>query len=253
MGKDNGFYLLGGLGAVAAYALLIVTTMLYLMHKEPRPLVPDLQQLEVTILDEKPTPKVLKVQPPRPKPKPKPTLVPVKKEVQRSVKHEQRAVEKPSIASLFKGVKVGDINPGGAAAKLKNAPKIKYTKTRASEETKKMTDTRKLVDSIDLAHSAVKITTQSSAIGESDPYITQLHRRIFGSWQPESLFIGCKATVRLIISPDGSLIYLLREPSDNQAFNQSLIEYLDRLRFEGLPPHKHARSLQVDVNFEVKE
>jgi len=42
-------------------------------------------------------------------------------------------------------------------------------------------------------------------------------------------------------------------PSDNQSFNDSLIEYLNQLQQKGLPPHKNGRKLVVELNFKPKE
>ncbi len=254
MGSEKRLFFIGGIAAFLFYLLLILLLILFFNdYKRSKRYVPEKSQsIEVSILQQSSK---------KPKPKPKPT---VKKEQKQQVKlppekkisataPKRAAVPKPkAISSLFEGIKASAPVESSSAARLANAPKIKY-KASSSQEQKSTQKASQLIKDINLSKPEIDITSKSSGIGEVDEYMSKLYDKIYKSWQPEAIYAGEQAKVRLRISPDGSFEYELLFPSDNQGFNQSLIEYLNRLKSEKLPPHKRGETLDVDIEFKAKE
>jgi len=249
MGSDKRLFLIGGIAASLFYLLLLFALILFFNdYKRSKRYVPKKSEtIEVSILQQSSK---------RPEPKPKPA---VKREQKQQVKLPARkkisatapksvAVPKPkAISSLFEGIKASAPVESSSAARLANAPKIKY-KASSSQEQKSTQKASQLIKDINLS-----ITSKSSGIGEVDEYMSGLYEKIYRSWHPEAVYAGEQAKVQLRIAPDGSFDYSLLYPSDNQGFNQSLIEYLDRLKREKLPPHKRGETLDVDIEFKAKE
>ncbi|WP_457595092.1 TonB C-terminal domain-containing protein [Hydrogenimonas sp.] len=252
MGRERRYFYIGALAAVAFYLLLLLLLILFFNdYKRSKRYVPKKSQnIEVAIVmqsSKKPEPK-RRAQKER---KRKVKAPAVKKPAPAAPKTSTPA-EPKAISSLFKGIKADRPVESGSAARLANAPKIRY-KASAETESKKRVEASRLVRDINLSRPQIDITSKSSGIGEVDEYMSRLYDRIYRSWQPEAIYAGEEAKVRLRIAPDGSFDYSLLFPSDNQGFNQSLIEYLDRLKREKLPPHKRGETLDVDIEFKAKE
>ncbi len=256
MDRKKTFFVAGGVAAFAFYLLLILLLILFFNdYRHAKRYVPkQTQSIEVSLMEAPPAkPKPRPVLPPKPKPKPKPKKPAPKPAV---AKKAAPAPKKPApprpkaIASLFEGVKVKE-PPSTRAARLANAPKIRYKP--AEEKREERPRARELVRDINLSKPSIKMRSKASGQGEVDAYMSKLYEILYGSWQPEAVYAGSKATVRLRIEPDGSFRYRLVAPSDNQGFNESLIEYLDHLQRTKLPPHERGRSLVIDVEFKAKE
>ncbi len=254
MGREKSLFIIGGVAAFLFYLLLAWLLILFFNdYKQSKRYVPKKSQtIEVAIMQQSSRKE-------RPKPKPaarkerkKETKVPVVKKRSSSSPKEVKAVKPKAISSLFEGIKADTPVENRAAARLANAPKIKY-KAAPSLEQKRSERASRIVKDINLSKPEIDITSKSSGIGEVDEYMSRLYDTIYKSWQPEAIYAGKEAKVRLHISPDGSFEYKLLYPSDNQGFNQSLIEYLDRLKAKKLPPHKRDETLDVDIEFKAKE
>jgi outer membrane biosynthesis protein TonB len=256
MDRKKSYFFAGGIAAVGFYVLLISLLLLFFNdYRHTRRYVPKKSQsIEVSLMSAPPT---------RPKPRPA-----VKKEQKKQLRSKIPAtVKKPSaepspkpkpapprpqaIKSLIAKVKVAeptDTRP----ARLANAPKIRYKPTaRKNREERRKAEA--LVRDINLSKTSIRMASKSGGQGEVDAYMSKLYDILYGSWQPEAVYAGSKATVRLFIEPDGSFNYRVLYPSDNQGFNESLIEYLDMLQKRGLPPHKREKTLTIDVEFKAKE
>jgi len=254
MDRKETYFFAGGAAAVGFYLLLILLLILFFNdYKKSKRYVPkQAESIEVSLM-----------QMPQARPKPRPVA---KKEQKRKIKSEIPAVAKKSrttakqtskpkpkaIASLFKGVKIKEPIEQSHAARLANAPKIKY-KAVSEEEKKEQKRAQQLVKDINLSKPSIKISSKASGQGEVDAYMSKLYEILYGSWQPEAIYAGSTATVRLSISPDGEFDYRLLYPSDNQGFNESLIEYLEQLKQRKFPPHKRGRKLVINVEFKAKE
>ncbi|WP_353663046.1 TonB C-terminal domain-containing protein [Hydrogenimonas sp. SS33] len=254
MDRNNRFFIAGGLAAFLFYILLLFLLLLFFnsMQHAKHYVPKQTQSVEVSLMQ---------LPPSRPKPKVPVAKKETKKEVKAKVpsvakkaapapKHPVKAPPK-AIASLFKGVKIKE--PAQTRARrLANAPKIKYKPhAEKSEEPRKRA--QELIKDINLSKPSITMRSRASGQGEVDAYMSELYKVLYGSWQPEALYAGSKATVRLSIEPDGTFSYRLLYPSDNQGFNESLIEYLDSLKRMKLPPHKKKRRLVIDVEFKAKE
>ena len=252
MGRERRYFYIGALAAVAFYLLLLLLLILFFNdYKRSKRYVPKKSQnIEVAIVmqsSKKPEPKRRAQKEQKRKVK-----APAVKKPAPAAPKTSTPAEPKAISSLFKGIKADRPVESGSAARLANAPKIRY-KASAETESKKRVEASRLVRDINLSRPQIDITSKSSGIGEVDEYMSRLYDRIYRSWQPEAIYAGEEAKVRLRIAPDGSFDYSLLFPSDNQGFNQSLIEYLDRLKREKLPPHKRGETLDVDIEFKAKE
>lgn len=72
-------------------------------------------------------------------------------------------------------------------------------------------------------------------------------------WPALSQFAGEKAEVWLKIEQDGSFIFKILNPSNNQDFNSGLIQYLKQLQRVGFARHQYKRPLEARVEFIAKE
>lgn len=254
MDKKNLFFFAGGVASFGFYFVLILLLILFFNdYRHTKRYVPKkTQSIEVSLMETPPAkPRPKPVTPPKPKPKPKkPKPTPAVAKKAAPAPKKPTPPRPKAIASLFEGVKVKEPSRS-SAARLANAPKIRYKPTEERREERRRA--RELVHDINLTKPSIKMRSKASGQGEVDAYMSKLYEILYGSWHPEALYAGAKATVRLMIEPDGSFNYRLTAPSDNQGFNESLIEYLDNLQRTKLPPHKRGRTLVIDVEFKAKE
>jgi|GEM_PF-1091133 len=258
MDKRGTYFFLGGVSALVFYGALLTLLFLFFNDRSHKKhYVPkQSESIEVSIMQAPPArPKPIPKRPeppkketkPMPKPKPKPPAATKPAQSKPAPQNRPRA-----IASLFKGVKVKQPVETSRPARLANAPKIRYKPKSAPSQTAPRPSAKKLLEKIKL-DTDIKISSRSGGQGEVDAYMSKLYKRLYGSWQPDPLYAGLKATVRFRIRPDGTFRYRVVVPSDNQGFNESLIEYLDAMQRMGFPPHKKGKELVIDVEFKAKE
>ncbi len=254
MGRDKSLFIVGGLAAFAFYLLVLWLLILFFNdYKKTKRYVPEnTQRIEVAIIEKSSRKRIQK---PKPSPKKERKTVSKPKPAKKSssVSAKERVASKPkAISSLFEGIKADAPLENRLAARIANAPKIDY-KASSSNETQNSERASRIVRDINLSKPEIDITSKSSGVGEVDEYMSKLYDIIYKSWHPEAIYAGEEAKARLQIMPDGSFDYTLLYPSDNRGFNQSLIEYLDRLKAAKLPPHKRDERLDVDIEFKAKE
>ncbi len=254
MDREKRYFLIGGFAAVLFYLTLLLLLLFFFNdYKRSKRYVPKKSQnIEVSILllSSKKKRQKRKIETKK-KTRLKTKTKTVRKPTAASPKSAKTVTTK-AISSLFKGVKADIPAERSVAARVANAPKIRY-KPSSEKEQKNSESASRLVQNIKLSKPQIDITSKSSGVGEVDEYMSKLYEIIYKTWRPEAVFAGEEARVRLHIAPDGSFSYALLYPSDNQGFNQSLIEYLERLRKRGLPPHKNGTTMDVDIEFKAKE
>lgn len=251
MDNRNIYFIVGGISAFLFYALLLILFFFYFNeYRSTKRFVPQKSEsLEVSIL-----------QIPSQSQKPKKNISSVKKiekQTLKSKKSRSRGVTSPKysnpsnkIATLFKGVKVG--KPESVISmSMSNAPKIKYKRVKSSK--REEFEAKSLVENLKFDNLDIKLKSKSSGIGEIDAYISKIYKVIYDSWTPDELFVGLEAKVAVEIEPDGTFQFRMVTPSDNQSFNNSLIEYLNQLKQKGFPPHNRGRKLIVELDFKPKE
>ncbi|BDY12336.1 TonB C-terminal domain-containing protein [Hydrogenimonas cancrithermarum] len=254
MDRDRRYFFLGGIAAFGFYFLLILLLLLFFNdYKKSKRYVPKpSQSIEVSVLQTPLSrPKTKSFAKRSQKQQQKQKMPAVRKKSSASLKTSKPSRPK-AIASLFKNVKVKAPSDTSPAARLANAPKIKYKASSDKRETERPR-AEQLVRDINLSKPTINISSKSSGQGEVDAYMSKLYEMLYASWHPEAVFAGSHATVRLDIAPDGSFAYRIVYPSDNQAFNHSLIEYLEQIKAKRFPPHKRKRNLVIDVEFKAKE
>ncbi len=255
MDKDNLYFAVGGLAAGLFYLGLILLLILFFndYHHAKRYVPKKSHTIEVSIMS---APPVKRTRAPRkPEPKKEAHKTPVKSVSKKAPAPSPKKAAPPkkpvAIASLFEKVKVAEPTDS-RPARLANAPKIRY-KAPTKSEKRESRRAEALVRDLNLSRPDIKMASSAGGEGEVDAYMSKLYEILYGTWQPEALYAGESASVRLDIAPDGSFTYRVVRPSDNQGFNQSLIEYLDTLQRKGLPPHKRGQPLRIDVEFKAKE
>jgi hypothetical protein len=254
MDREGGYFFLGGIAALAFYALLVFLLILFFNDRDrSKRYVPKrAHTIEVSLTSAPPVKQ--KPKPIAKKERKRKVATPLPSVVKKAASTPKPRPAKPrpkAIASLFEGIKV-DEPTDSRPARLANAPKIKY-KTASKEEKEKKEEAKKLIRDINFSKTAIEMASKSGGEGEIDAYMSKLYRILYSSWHPESFYAGSKAMVRLTISPDGSFRYRVLYPSDNQGFNEGLIEYLDTLQHSGLPSHDRGKPLVIDVEFKAKE
>jgi len=102
-----------------------------------------------------------------------------------------------------------------------------------------------------------RITTSMKNIKNKDKgminkYFAKVEETLY-YWPALSQFGGEKAEVWLKIEQDGSFIFKILNPSNNQDFNSGLIQYLKQLQRVGFARHQYKRPLEARVEFIAKE
>jgi len=160
----------------------------------------------------------------------------IKHKIKRKTKHKTRHKKVVKRAKAKKIVKV----------KKQHKSSKKYTK-----KTKKV-ETKKLFSSINSNKQTTKTAKKKKSNGEGNGvlnrYLASIEKRLRG-WPAQSNFAGEEIDVRLKIYPSGQFDYKVMRYSDNQAFNDALISYLEQLRRYGFDPHSGNRAYEIEVKF----
>ena len=138
---------------------------------------------------------------------------------------------------------------------IKIKTKQKVTKEKVSKKyarKKPKIETKKLFSSIKSNSNIEKASKDKKPKGEGrgvlNRYLASIEKRLRG-WPAQSNFAGEEIDVRLKIYPSGQFDYKVMRYSDNQAFNDALISYLEQLRRYGFDPHKGNRAYEIEVKF----
>ena len=187
----------------------------------------------------KETPKIVKkeIQKPIAKPKEIKKVVP-KKEEPKPKKETPKVVD---TNDLFKDVKT-DKKPENKEVKKPNIIEVSEPK-EVKQEPKK--------SAMDRVQEAQE-SEEDLQSGIEDEYKAKL-KELLSQWGEQGEFKGEMANVVLTIKPTGDFTFILKKSSDNEAFNEGLIQYLKSLQKVGLGAHSVPRSLVIDVDFIAKE
>jgi hypothetical protein len=250
MVNRNLFFIIGGISAFSLYATLLLLLFYYFNeHRSVKHFVPkNTNSLEISIIQT----------PSQKKPNETKSLSQKSSKIVKNQKNDLKggansakySYPSKSISTLFKGVKVGKPT-FTSSLHMANAPKIKYKPT--SKSSKRESDAKKLIDNLKFKNLDIKLKSQNSGSGDVNAYMSRISKLIYNSWNPDALFAGLVATVEVVIFPNGKFKFRIVAPSDNQSFNESLIEYLNQLQHKGLPPHKNGKKLVVEIYFKPKE
>lgn len=198
----------------------------------------------------KPKPKVK----PKPKPKPKP-----KKEVKKKVIKEKvvkKKIIKKKDENLTKPKKVNkpkDLFANVSSEKKVKKPKLKMEITDKPVKPKK-NNLIKVSDKPSasaLVSDSLKVQ-KSSDSGVENEYLAYVQSMLEG-WPAQSEYAGEKVKVLLQINPSGFFEFKVKSASNNQNFNDGLIEYLEQLQEIGFGRHKGERTYQFEAEFIAKE
>lgn len=265
MMKKSSTYI-SGLLAFGIYFLLIGLLIFYFNVRDEKKSIryvkKDEHRIQVAIsAPKKPAkPKVKpKVKPkskvkPKPKPKPKP-----KKKVKKKVIKEKvvkKKVIKKKDENLTKPKKVNkpkDLFANVSSEKKVKKPKLKMEITDKPVKPKK-NNLIKVSDKPSasaLVSDSLKVQ-KSSDSGVENEYLAYVQSMLEG-WPAQSEYAGEKVKVLLQINPSGFFEFKVKSASNNQNFNDGLIEYLEQLQEIGFGRHKGERTYQFEAEFIAKE
>ncbi len=264
--------------AICIYLLTLFSLIYYFNHHESDEAKNYVKkdQKKISVSLNSPQPKVE----PKPKEQPKPkneTLKVVKKVTPEVVKKEiQKPIAKPKDINVTKPKEIKKVVP------KKEEPKPKKEEPKPKKETPKVVDTNDLFKDVktdkkpenkevkkpniievsdpkeapkksasDLLHENTQ-NEESAQTGIENEYIAKLKERL-SQWGEQGEFKGETANVEFVIKPTGDFTFRLKRGSNNQAFNEGLIQYLESLQKVGLGAHSVPRSLVIDVKFIAKE
>jgi len=181
MDRRSLFFIIGGISAFLLYILLFFVFFYYFNeHKNVKRFVPkNTNSLEVSILQ---TPSQKKEPSKRKsivkKPKQSKLSVKPKKSIVRGSTSTKHSTTSKSIATLFKGVKVGKPE-FSSSLHMANAPKIKYKPV--SNTNKKQSEAKSLIDNLKFSNLDIKLKSQSSGSGDVDEYMSKIYEIIFNN------------------------------------------------------------------------
>ncbi len=194
----------------------------------------------------KETPKVVKKEIQKPIAKPKEIKKVVPKKEEPKPKKEEPKPKKETLKvvdtnDLFKDVKT-EKKPENKEVKKPNIIEVSEPKEVKQEPKKSAMDRLKEAQEIE----------EDAQSGIEDAYIAKVKERL-SQWGEQGEFKGETANVEFVIKPTGDFTFRLKGGSNNQAFNEGLIQYLKSLQKVGLGAHSAPRSLVIDVKFIAKE
>ncbi len=174
-------------------------------------------------------------------------IVKKKKIIKKKVIKKKKIVKKKPIKKIQKKepirkkkiVKKSEPKKADMKKLFNNIKDIKPTKTQTNkDEIKRVTSSMKNVKNKDK--------------GIINKYFAKVEETLY-YWPALSQFGGEKAEVWLKIEQDGSFIFKVLNPSNNQDFNSGLIQYLKQLQRVGFARHQYKRPLEARVEFIAKE
>ncbi|PHS38523.1 MAG: hypothetical protein COB07_08205 [Sulfurovum sp.] len=195
-----------------------------------------------------------KSKPKKPKVKPKPRPKP-KKEVKKKVIKEKvvkKKVIKKKDVNLTKPKKVN--KPKDLFANVSSEKKVKKTKFKMeiTDKPVKPKENKLIkVSASSLVSDSLKVQKSSDSGVESE-YLAYVQSMLEG-WPAQSDYAGEKVKVLLQINPSGFFEFRVKSASNNQNFNEGLIEYLEQLQEIGFGRHKGERTYQFEAEFIAKE
>ncbi|MEJ2488426.1 MAG: TonB C-terminal domain-containing protein [Sulfurovaceae bacterium] len=217
--------------AICIYLLTLFSLIYYFNHHESDEAKNYVKkdQKKISVSLNSPQPKVE----PKPKEQPKP-----KKEEPKPKKETPKVVD---TNDLFKDVKT-DKKPENKEVKKPNIIEVSEPKEVKQEPKKSAMDRLK----------EAQESEEDFQSGIEDAYIAKVKERL-SQWGEQGEFKGETANVEFVIKPTGDFTFRLKGGSNNQAFNEGLIQYLESLQKVGLGAHSAPRSLVIDVKFIAKE
>jgi hypothetical protein len=255
--------------AICIYLLTLFSLIYYFNHHESDEAKNYVKkdQKKISVSLNSPQPKVE----PKPKEQPKP-----KKEEPKPKKETPKIVKKEIQKPIAKPKEIKKVVP------KKEEPKPKKEEPKPKKETPKVVDTNDLFKDVKTdkkpenkevnkpniievsepkeapkksASDLLNENTQnqeSAQTGIENEYIAKLKERL-SQWGEQGEFKGETTVVEFVIKPTGDFTFRLKGGSNNQAFNEGLIQYLESLQKVGLGAHSVPRSLVIDVKFIAKE
>ena len=165
-----------------------------------------------------------------------------KKKDENSTKPKLKKVKKQKTVDLFSNVKT-----------KKKKIDIKISDTPVKKKVQK-----NFIQVTDAPASALAKINQSLKdqksmdSGVENAYFAKV-QSMLEAWPARSEFLGEEATVTLFIKPTGKFEYQVTSGSNNEAFGESVIGFLNQLQGIGFGRHNAGRTYEFEVEFSTKE
>ncbi len=196
----------------------------------------------------KPKPKKIKA-----KPKPKPKKVVKKKVIKEKVVKKVVKKKDENLTKAKKETKPKDLFANVSSIKKITKPKLdmKITDKPVKPKKSSLIKVSDKPSASALVSDSLKVQ-KSSDSGVENEYLAYVQSMLEG-WPAQSEYAGEKVKVLLEINPSGFFEFKVKSASNNQDFNDGLIEYLEQLQEIGFGRHKGERTYQFEAEFIAKE
>ncbi|MDD3466532.1 MAG: TonB C-terminal domain-containing protein [Campylobacterales bacterium] len=243
MGK-NGYFALGGIGALALYAFFIVLVAISLMdfHKKRSESIKSEQSaIEVNIEDKAP-----EIAQPTPSPQPTPTEQPTTQQQTAQVVKTTKPEPKKQADSL----EPTKIMKTVIQQETKQQPtQTKQTKTAVQPQQQKQSQPQVQTSAANVL-SSLSIQQNRVRNGEQNEYLMKIKKIILQKWNWQQSDHGKMATIELNINKDGSFTFKLLD-NNNRDFSNRAVECLKSLQQTGFPPPPNSKAIMGEpLNFE---
>lgn len=119
---------------------------------------------------------------------------------------------------------------------------IKEKKPHKSENKRKSSNNK----------NAISDKRENKDRGIENSYLAKIQSTL-EDWPAQGDFASEKVVIWLRIKSDGSFIFKLLSPSNNQDFNSGLIQYLKQLQKIGFDSHQSSKPYELNIEFIAKE
>lgn len=85
--------------------------------------------------------------------------------------------------------------------------------------------------------------------GEYDEFYAKVHEILAQHWDPWSFTNGLSSKVIVTINNRGEFSYKISQKSGNASFDQTLLEFLERMKSVGFPPYTKGPQTNIEITF----
>lgn len=252
--KKSPYLILGIVTSITIYFSLILLLGFYFYKSMQKPKVYALKKetvLEITLesLPKEPDIKEVKKEKKEPKPLVKNDTASKDSEAGGSISPKKSS---PNLKSLFASLDVTKPKKIINEVPIKKDHIASRFKSKDIESVKRpKLDISKLVKNISISKSVISFEKKGGEI--QDDYYSEIYKILAENWIPDSSNIGHVARVLVIVDNLGNFDYKIKKLSNNDSFNQKLIQFLDSMKLKKFPPYEKGNKTVVEVYFKTEE
>ncbi len=158
----------------------------------------------------------------------------------------------PNLKSLFASLNVSQPKKIVNEVPVKKDHIASRFKSKNIESIKKpKLDISKLVKQVSVSKSIISFDKKGGEV--EDKYYSSIYKILAKNWIPNNSNVGHIALVLVIIDNKGSFNYKIKKLSNNENFNQKLIQFLENMKLKKFPPYEKGSKTVVEVYFKTEE